>query len=130
MSTRRVHDRDFRLKAIARLEAGESGTSLARELGVQRSMLYRWWDCYRRGGPVALRERGLPRQDFGRSVEMEGHVHHRRPIELERSESSDAADRALRRFLDPLSRPLNLTISARQRSGASLRAGSAGSTGP
>jgi transposase-like protein len=39
------------------LEEGESGTALARELGLQRSMLYRWWGSYRKGGSLALRER-------------------------------------------------------------------------
>lgn len=69
MSERRTHSRSFKLAAIARLEEGESGTSVARELGLQRSMLYRWWGSYRRGGLLALRE-GHGRPSKPEAVEM------------------------------------------------------------
>jgi transposase len=59
----RVFSREFKLKAIERLEAGESGTALSRELTVKREILYRWRDAYRRGGELALRSgRGRPRK--------------------------------------------------------------------
>ena len=59
----RVFSREFKLKAIERLEAGASGTALSRELTVKREILYRWRDAYRRGGALALRcGRGRPRK--------------------------------------------------------------------
>jgi transposase len=69
MSERRRHSAVFKREVIARLEAGESGSALSRELGIQRSMLYRWWASYRRGGPLALRE-GQGRPDKIEAVEL------------------------------------------------------------
>jgi transposase-like protein len=57
----RIFSREFKLKAVARLEAGESGTALARELAAKRTVLYRWRDAFRAGGARALRsQRGRP----------------------------------------------------------------------
>lgn len=57
----RSHSREFKLAAVRRLEAGESGSALSLELGVKRTMLYRWRDAWRVGGEPALREkRGRP----------------------------------------------------------------------
>jgi transposase-like protein len=57
----RSFSREFKLKAIERLEAGESGSALARELEVKREILYRWRDAVRAGGPLAVRgKRGRP----------------------------------------------------------------------
>ena len=50
--------RDFKLEALRRMEAGENVSVLARELGVSRKSIYKWRDCYRRGGSNALRGRG------------------------------------------------------------------------
>ena len=59
--TRQAYSRDFKLEAIRRLEAGESGSALALELGVKRTLLYRWRDAVRAGGELAVREtRGRP----------------------------------------------------------------------
>ena len=59
----RIFSREFKLKAVERLEAGESGTALARELTVKREILYRWRDAWRAGGALALRpKRGRPRK--------------------------------------------------------------------
>jgi transposase len=59
----RSFSREFKLKAIERLEAGESGTVLSRELSVKRAILYRWREAFRRGGELALRpHRGRPRR--------------------------------------------------------------------
>src|SRR5262249_46300849 len=49
--------REFKLAAVERLEGGESGAALSRELGVKRTLLYRWRDAVRAGGPLALRSR-------------------------------------------------------------------------
>ena len=48
----RSFSREFKLKAIERLEAGESGTALSRELSVKRTILYRWREAFRRGGEL------------------------------------------------------------------------------
>ena len=58
---RRSFSREFKLAVIGRLEAGESGNALALELGVKRTILYRWRDAWRVGGAPALRSvRGRP----------------------------------------------------------------------
>jgi transposase-like protein len=53
----RSFSREFKLKAVERLEAGESGSALALELQVKRTILYRWRDAWRIGGVEALRSR-------------------------------------------------------------------------
>jgi transposase-like protein len=56
----RRFSREFKLAALARMEAGENVSALARELGVRRKYLYQWRERFRMGGPVALRSRGRP----------------------------------------------------------------------
>ena len=57
----RSFSREFKLKAVERLEAGEGGSALSRELAVKRTILYRWRDAFRAGGALALRpKRGRP----------------------------------------------------------------------
>ncbi len=51
---RRSFSREFKLKVIKRLEAGESGSALALELSLKRTIIYRWRDAWRKGGPEAL----------------------------------------------------------------------------
>ena len=53
---RRRFGRDFKLAIVGRMEAGESGTALAREFGLTRTILYRWRDAVRAGGSEALRD--------------------------------------------------------------------------
>ena len=58
---RRSFSREFKLAVIERLEAGESGSALALEVGVKRTIIYRWRDAWRVGGALALRsQRGRP----------------------------------------------------------------------
>jgi hypothetical protein len=38
------------MKAIERLEAGDSGTALGLELSIKRTIIYRWRDLWRHGG--------------------------------------------------------------------------------
>ena len=57
MMERRSFSRDFKLKAIERLEAGESGTALALEFSIKRTIIYRWRDAWREGGAEALRSK-------------------------------------------------------------------------
>lgn len=56
----RSFSREFKLRAVQRMEAGENVSALARELTVKRVILYRWRDAYRLGGVEALRLRGRP----------------------------------------------------------------------
>jgi transposase len=56
----RSFSREFKLRAVQRMEAGENVSALARELTVKRVILYRWRDAYRLGGVAALRLRGRP----------------------------------------------------------------------
>ena len=53
---RRRFGRVFKLAIVRRMEAGESGTALAREFGIKRTILYRWRDAVRAGGEEALRD--------------------------------------------------------------------------
>jgi transposase-like protein len=56
----RSFSRQFKLRAVQRMEAGENVSALARELTVKRVILYRWRDAYRLGGVEALRLKGRP----------------------------------------------------------------------
>src|SRR5215207_4048895 len=58
----RVFSREFKLKVVRRMLAGESVSALAREFKVLRKDLYVWRDRFRSGGPEALRGRGRPRR--------------------------------------------------------------------
>lgn len=57
MKKPRSFSRDFKLKVVMRMEAGENVAALAREFGVQRPLLYRWRNAFRSGGKQALRNR-------------------------------------------------------------------------
>jgi hypothetical protein len=56
----RVFTRDYKLKAVERMLAGEKPSAIARELKVLRKLLYEWKDTYLVGGSAALRTRGRP----------------------------------------------------------------------
>jgi transposase-like protein len=56
----RVFSREFKLKVVRRMLAGENVSALARELKVLRKDLYVWRKRFRSGGPEALRGRGRP----------------------------------------------------------------------
>ncbi|HEY1604035.1 MAG TPA: helix-turn-helix domain-containing protein [Allosphingosinicella sp.] len=53
---RRRFGRVFKLAIVRRMDAGESGTALAREFGIKREILYRWRDAVRDGGEEAVRD--------------------------------------------------------------------------
>ena len=56
------HSREFMLKAVERLEAGERATALAIELNLNRTIIYHWRDRFRANGAEALTSnRGRPR---------------------------------------------------------------------
>ena len=56
----RSFSREFKLRIVQRIEAGENVSALSREVGSKRTILYRWRDAWRLGGPEALRLRGRP----------------------------------------------------------------------
>lgn len=58
---RRRFSREFKLRVIERLEGGESGTALSRELSVARTIIYRWRGQWRQGGTASLRGKPGPR---------------------------------------------------------------------
>ena len=52
---------EFRVEVARRIEQGESVSKLYHELGIKRSVLYRWRDAYRKQGPAGLaRAAGRP----------------------------------------------------------------------
>jgi transposase-like protein len=138
MSESRRFSREFKLSALARMEAGENVSALARELGVRRKCLYQWRERFRAGGPVALRSRGRPTKAevmairSGEGLPVEGPPvaspaaamptapppdelakAQRRIAELERKVGQQQLD------LDFFQRALRQVREARQRSGAS-----------
>ena len=58
---RKVHTSEFKLAALARMDEAANIQVLALELGIERSMLYRWHRTYISGGAEALRTIGRPR---------------------------------------------------------------------
>ena len=56
----RSFSREFKLRVVQRIEAGENVSALSRELTIKRAILYRWRDAWRLGGPEALRLKGRP----------------------------------------------------------------------
>jgi len=63
---------ELRVRAVERVQAGESPPDLARILGVRRESVYRWVAMYRAGGWHALRAKpipGRPRKLDGRAME-------------------------------------------------------------
>lgn len=67
---RRMFNRAFKLKVIERLEVGESGTALALEFSIKRTIIYRWREAWRRGGPEAVRG-GAGRPPKSEALEMQ-----------------------------------------------------------
>lgn len=56
------YSREFMLKAVERLEAGERASALAIELNINRTIVYHWRDRFRANGAEALTsKRGRPR---------------------------------------------------------------------
>ena len=82
--------REFKLRALSRLEETVSVAALAAELGVGRERLYEWRRKYRSGGAAALREMGRPLNSSRRFDEVsaapssDATVSERRIAELER----------------------------------------------
>ena len=57
----RTFSPEFRVQVVQRIEQGESVSKLRHELGIKRSVLYRWRDAYRKEGAGGLaRTAGRP----------------------------------------------------------------------
>lgn len=69
MSTgkRRVFDREFKVRVIERLMAGERAIALSRELGISSGRLSTWRKVYGGLGPQGLRRAGRPGQGEAKS---------------------------------------------------------------
>ena len=80
----RQFSREFKLAAVGRMQAGESPSALARELGVRRKLLYEWKNRVEAGGPENLRESGRPGPVPGRVIVDRAKSDQRRIAELER----------------------------------------------
>ena len=48
--------------AVKRMAAGEAASTVARDIGADRTRLYEWYHKYREGGPEAVRRTGRPRK--------------------------------------------------------------------
>lgn len=57
--------REFKLRALARMDEAADITALAKELGVQRELLYIWRRKFRSGGADALQAIGRPSNSGG-----------------------------------------------------------------
>ena len=78
----RVFSREFKLGAVERMQAGDSPSALARELGVKRKSLYEWKQRVEEGGPENLHTVGRP--GAGQVVVRSSQSDQRRIAELER----------------------------------------------
>jgi transposase len=64
MSKQGGYTKEFKTEAVRLLDAGDKPTSeIAMELGVKRTLLYRWRDQLRSKGEVAFSGGGRPRND-------------------------------------------------------------------
>lgn len=59
---RRSFTREFKLSVLSRMAETDSIVGLARELGLERKLLYCWREQYQNGGSEALRRVGRPAQ--------------------------------------------------------------------
>ena len=58
----RAYTREYKLEAVQRVLNGTPASSVARELGINSTNLYRWLEFFRVGGAEAVRGKGRPRR--------------------------------------------------------------------
>ena len=80
----RVFERELKLGAVRRMQAGESPSALARELGVRRKLLYEWKQRVEDGGEENLRPCGRPPGQSDGVVQPAAQNEQRRIAALER----------------------------------------------
>ena len=118
--------REFKVAAVARMEAGENISALGRELKVSRSVINRWRDAFLRVGPEGLRDRGRPARMEAqpvRAVATPEEVAARRVAELERKVGQQAL------LIDFLKRAFKRVEGARRNSTGSGVTASTGRSG-
>jgi len=64
----RYFPEDVKRAAVKRMVAGEAASTVARDIGADRTRLYEWYHKYREGGPEAVRRTGRPRKQEALSV--------------------------------------------------------------
>ena len=70
MTTRKTYSREFKLEAVRLLSEGKkAGTDIARELGVKRTLLYRWRDLFAAEGNDAFPGKGKKPSDESQTAE-------------------------------------------------------------
>jgi transposase len=96
---KRSFSRDFKLRAVKRMEAGESSSALSVELRVKRTLLYRWRDAVRRdrerafsGKPGPLSKAELLKRTHGEQGATELAQARRKIAELERKVGQQQLD--------------------------------------
>jgi transposase len=62
MSKHRYFREEEKRAAVARVMAGESVTTVARQIGADRRRLYEWYHKHKEGGAEGLRRVGRPRK--------------------------------------------------------------------
>jgi transposase len=64
MSRRGRYPREFKLEAVRQLESGQKpAADVARELGIKRTLLYRWRDQVKGKGDKAFHGSGRPKRE-------------------------------------------------------------------
>jgi transposase-like protein len=91
----RVFSQDFKEGVVRRILNGESVSAIHHELGIKRSVLYRWRDAYRQEGAAGLqravgRPPGVPNRV--RLIASSEEATARRVAELERKIGQQALD--------------------------------------
>jgi transposase len=79
----RVFDREFKVGVVKRIEAGEAIAALSRELGIKRTVLYRWKYAVQQGGAARLRGAGRPQKEPEQKAVDESKQLRQRIAELE-----------------------------------------------
>ena len=99
-SEARRFSREFKLAALARMEAGENVSALARELGVRRKYLYQWRERFRAGGAVALRSAGRPTKAEALAMPGAGEASSSASAAMPEAAQSDELGKARRRIAE------------------------------
>lgn len=84
---RRSFTQEFKLSVLSRMAETDSIVGLARELGLERKLLYCWREQYQKGGSEALRRVGRPAQRQDGFFQASGN--------LSRSADADEPERAV-----------------------------------
>ena len=69
MTKRTTYSKEFKLEALRQLELGDKpGTEIARELGIRRTLLYRWQEQLSKQGEGAFQGSGRKPMDQSNKV--------------------------------------------------------------